>query len=654
MSWLLQLYKTYQVNEQAVGIIEKKYEDREYTLLPVAHTTQNAHIEVVIDEDGDFLYAQVLNKANTLIPATDDSASRSGSKVAPYPLHDKLAYVAGDFEKYGGNVKKSKITPYQTYISNLEEWVNSPYGNERVRLIYEYLKKGTLIEDLVNNSKLITDKNDNLIEKWKAEYEKELGEKPDIFSSGTTDQFSVFVRFTTYSPDGIPVWRDKEVYKSFSDFYESQIKESKELDTCFVTGEQAITTERHTNKIRHAADKAKLISSNDTSGFTYRGKFKNSQEVAAISYEVSQKAHNALKWLIHRQGKSIDNRVFLVWGIAGDNQSTSGSAELDAPDPMGDPIDILFSETIEAKKFTPDTDKPFAKELNKAIDGYKHNLTSDSNINVLTLDSATTGRLAVLYYRHLNTELYLQRIKDWHTDCAWEHRYRKLNEKFVSFYGAPATRDIAFAVYGSRANEKVVKGLMERILPCIIDKQNIPRDILRSAVQRSSNPVSMEKWEWEKTLSITCALARKSLLEKKEEWNVALNKECDDRNYLFGRLLAVADVLERSVLDDKEENRATNAIRYMNSFSKQPARTWLTLQSNLQPYQARLWTRSPKRAAFFTKLIDDIADKFKDGDFSDIPLTQEYLLGLYSQRKSLYTKKEKEGAGKDDSIKQEN
>lgn len=33
---------------------------------------------------------------------------------------------------------------------------------------------------------------------------------------------------------------------------------------CYVTGEQEFTTERHANKIRHAADKAKLISSNDT------------------------------------------------------------------------------------------------------------------------------------------------------------------------------------------------------------------------------------------------------------------------------------------------------------------------------------------------------------------------------------------------------
>src|SRR5699024_1739147 len=67
------------------------------------------------------------------------------------------------------------------------------------------------------------------------------------------------------------------------------------------------------NKIRHAGDKSKIISGNDKSGFTFRGRFTTPNEAASISYEVSQKAHNALKWLIQRQGEIIDNRVFLIW-----------------------------------------------------------------------------------------------------------------------------------------------------------------------------------------------------------------------------------------------------------------------------------------------------------------------------------------------------
>ncbi|WP_035180660.1 type I-C CRISPR-associated protein Cas8c/Csd1, partial [Heyndrickxia coagulans] len=129
MSWLLNLYETYQANEEQVGKIEKKRNDQEYTLLPVSHTTQTAHLEVQVTEDGNFYYAEVINDkkdAITLIPCTEESSSRAGSKIAPYPLHDKLIYVAGDFVAYGGKIKKEE--PFSYYIQQLGEWANSPFS----------------------------------------------------------------------------------------------------------------------------------------------------------------------------------------------------------------------------------------------------------------------------------------------------------------------------------------------------------------------------------------------------------------------------------------------------------------------------------------------------------------------------------------------
>ena len=57
----------------------------------------------------------------------------------------------------------------------------------------------------------------------------------------------------------------------------------------------------------------------------------------------------------------------------------------------------------------------------------------DSEVNILILDSATTGRMACLYYRNMDKELYLDRLKNWHSTCVWLHRYRKdENEKFIA------------------------------------------------------------------------------------------------------------------------------------------------------------------------------------------------------------------------------
>ncbi|WP_100330628.1 type I-C CRISPR-associated protein Cas8c/Csd1 [Bacillus xiapuensis] len=619
MSWLLNLYETYEANLDQVGVIEKKYNDKEFTLLPISHTTQNAHIEVEITEDGEFHSAAVIDKsdASTLIPCTEESASRAGAKIAPYPLHDKLSYVAGDFVAYGGKIKKEE--PFTYYIAQLEKWANSPYGHDKVKSIYQYLSKKQLIHDLVKEKVLFLDENDRLIDKWEKKYEALHGDKPDIFSVVSGGQESAFIRFNVRSPNQLltKVWKDQDVYNSFIHYYHELLSDE---DLCYITGRKLPSTERHANKIRNAADKAKLISANDTSGFTFRGRFNSSKEVANISYEVSQKAHNALKWLIHRQGKIVDQRVFLVWE----------NDEANTPDPTEDTFSLVPAAAEKNKKISF-TNQEFAGEMAKAFEGYKNDLKQQANINIMILDSATTGRLAVLYYRNMDKELYLERLVKWHSTCVWLHRYRKNGQgEFIRFYGAPATKDIAFAAYGPKANEKVVKGLMERMLPCIIDQRNIPLDIVKSAFYRASNPVSMEKWEWEKTLSIACAL-----INKKEGYDLALDTENNDRDYLFGRLLAVADVLERRALG-ADETRATNAIRYMNSFSKHPERTWKTIQDSLQPYQARLGTKG----LYLSKLIDEIASKMNYEDFNNKPLSGKYLLGFYSQRHELYQKKE--------------
>lgn len=633
MSWLLNLYETYETNLSQVGKIETKHNDREYTLLPVSHTTQNAHITVEITEDGEFHSATVNDKSDisTLIPCTEESASRAGSKVAPYPLHDKLSYVAGDFVAFGGQIKKEE--PFAAYIKQLGEWANSPYASPKVKSIYSYISKRRLIQDLVDWQVLFLDASGKLIDKWDKKYEALHGEKPAIFSIVAGEQESAFIRFNVRRPDDhTVVWKDYEMFNSFVQHYSSLLGEE---DYCYVTGEMLPSTDRHANKIRNAGDKAKLISANDTSGFTFRGRFTQSSDAASISYEVSQKAHNALKWLINRQGKFIDQRVFLVWG----------NDDLNVPDPIADTFTLKLElepevepehKPVAVNEKVSHTHKEYAREVAKALDGYRNKLAArtKSDVNILILDSATTGRLAVLYYRNIEKNLYVDQLIKWHSTCAWLHKYRKDEQGYIAtFYGAPSTKDIAFAAYGPNANEKVVKGMMERVLPCIVDGHTIPQDIVRSAFQRASNPVALESWEWEKTLSIACAL-----INTREVYNVALDTENDDRSYLFGRLLAIADVLERRALDS-DEKRSTNAIRYMNSFSKYPARTWVTIQSSLQPHQARLGTK----VRYYSNLIDEVASKIKIEDFDNRALTGKYLLGYYSQRHELNYGKAKSG-----------
>lgn len=628
MSYLYALYKTYNNNLDKVGVIETKNTGKktiEYTLLPISHTTQTAHIEVTVTPDGEFYDARVI-KENTILPFTEESGSRAGKNYVPHVLHDKLMFVAGDYVKYTG--QEDKASCFEDYIQQLKDWCESEYSHPDIVAIYNYVKKGTLIEDLVQKNILYLDEQRKLLKKWDSKQK----EKPEIFSV-KDDQESAFVRFDVHYPNQVHdhVWNNKEIYDLYSRYYDTNLRDK---DLCYVSGEYLPAVERHPNKLRNSADRAKLISANDTSGFTFRGRFLNSREVANISYEVSQKAHNALKWLIDKQGKTVDGRVFLAWGLRSPNipQATE-----DVLEDLNSYLPNLFE--IESSNNLSGTREALARKYNQLLSGINKNFTVDENdeVYIMTLDAATSGRLAVLYFRNLHINVYFERLKEWHIGCSWKHR-RKVDGEWKEFYGSPSFQTIAKYAYGPRPSDKLIKTVMERLLPCVIDGRAIPMDIVQNAIQRASNPVAFnEEWEWEQALSVACSLVKKHY--EKEEYSMALDKTNTDRDYLFGRLLAVADVLERNALSEADQKRATNAVRYMNAFVRAPLRTWHTIHQNLHPYLMRLGSNERR----YTDLFQEISDLFNPNDYNNKPLTGKYLLGYYSQRQDLYTKKEKEG-----------
>lgn len=638
MSYLRALYETYEKNEKEVGkIATKETKDKnivEYMLLPISHTTQTAHIEVIVNIDGTLNGAKVINKASTILPFTEESGSRSGKNYVPHVLHDKLMYVAGDYVHYTNDSEKAEA--FKKYITQLQEWCESPFGHEYVRAIYKYIKKGHLIKDLVDQKILYLDDNEVLLQKWQGKAE----DKPEIFSVVAGDQESAFVRFNIHVPGEITdsIWKNIDIINSYINFYNTKLKEN---DICYISGNELPIIKRHPNKLRNSGDKAKLISANDSTGYTFRGRFKDSFEAANISYDVSQKAHNALKWLIERQGKTIDGRVFLIWGSK--NPDIPNAIDELSEDNMNRITKLLMGQRDKDDSYN-DTKEVLARQYRQSLLGKNKllNLIEDDKetVYVLTIDAATPGRLAVLYYRDFHVNDYLNKLKGWSETTSWRHTYKKDNQ-WIEYYSSPSFYTIAHAAYGPRPSDKVVKGVMERLLPCILDGRKVPLDIVKSVIIRASNPQFYDStWGWEQVLTVACSLVKKHY--EKEEYKVALDKDIVDRDYLFGRLLAVADVLERSALG-KDENRATNALRYMNVFQSNPLRTWNTISKNLQPYMMRLNSNNSIRR--YLDLFDEIHSKFQLEEFNNKPLTGKYLLGYYSQRLDLYKKNDKKEEG---------
>lgn len=616
MSWMSQLYRTY---ENEIG----KKSQSEIQLTPIAHMNVNVQLEIILDEAGEFQVATpVETKGVTMIPVTEESAGR-GANPAPHALSDTLSYVAGDFSDYSRNEKEKKDTKekFESYIKKLEEWAVSPYSHPSVRIIYSYLIKKRLILDLVNAG--VIQAKDHILEN------KKIGKQP---------YERVMVRFKILYQEqsqakNTATWLDSSLIESYTKYYLAKyyLKNQTQTDICYFTGQEGIITRNHPKGITSDYN-AKLISANDDNGFTYRGRFHDSHQASSLSYEASQKIHSALTWLIKTKGVSIGKRTFICWN------------------PEGKKIPQVI------KKFELDeeealTEVNYRKKLKKTLNGYRGQFQETDSVIIMSLEAATTGRLSITYYYQLKASDFLDRINDWGETCKWY--FLKFNEQKKPRYEVetPVFKRIVECAFGCERNglmevdDKLLKEQIQRLVKCMIEKQRMPFDFVQALTNRASTPMAYSRLVREKVLSTACAVISKYCLEnqkmtKGEAGYMNLDLKNQDRSYLFGRLLAVYEKVER-ITYDKEETRETNAIRLQSVYVNHPMQTWKTLERLTNPYFEKL---KPGLRIYYKNLINEIVGSFQEEEVQNLnqSLKETYLLGYYLQRAELNKKKEEQ------------
>jgi CRISPR-associated protein Csd1 len=619
MGWLTDLYETYENCSFAVGTNASSGK----TLLPVAHSTALAHLEISIDCNGNYLrgMTKILSDYReqlTVIPVTEDSGARTG--LIPHPLFDNLKYVAGDYTAYGGDEKTSGC--YSMYMAQLNKWCDSEYSHPAVCIVRDYLKRGCLISDLVADGVLYTTRNGKLLEKWDGDKDK----TPPLFKL-KVNPYDLFVRFRIYNnidKTESRLWLDRGLWKNHTDYYISRMTER---EYCYVLGKKIPPSRKHPNKIRWAGDKAKIISGNDSSDFTYRGRFAEPGQAASIGYETSQKAHNALKWLIanygYKTGRAGDQTVYIAWSLKGRK------------------LPAFYTDTHDLIGETGET---------AAGPGFCNQIEADTGVVLMGLDSATQGRLSIIYYKSMKEPEYIANILFWHKTCSWRHR-KKTGEKgrrpvYTDFEGAPSLDQITFSAYGS--DETAKKSAVRRLIPCIADRAPIPYEIISALANRASDPAVSENYEYRGILTAACALIRKyhndiininnSDGDYKEVWTMALNTESDDRNYLFGRLLAYTQYVENcSQIISGESSHETNAERLGQQFALRPAKTYLILWNRLTYHFNNI--EASGLADELKSEMNAIVERIGEEHFNDGKLSELYLLGYASQLSVLRNEK---------------
>ena len=208
----------------------------------------------------------------------------------------------------------------------------------------------------------------------------------DSFKIQNIPQTKAFVRFIVrgkiseedeYIPD--ECWLDKTLQNSYIKYAEST---SEGGSLCYLSGNVEPITYLHSRKVRNEGDSGKLISANDEVCFTFRGRFANKEEAFAIGNEASQKLHNALKWIIRKQGTYFDTLTLVAWESALKSmpdwdKDTYTIAE--SYDEYDDSEEEYYSNDIIAQKF------------NNALLGYGKSIYDNSNMTLLGIYAATRG-----------------------------------------------------------------------------------------------------------------------------------------------------------------------------------------------------------------------------------------------------------------------
>ena len=605
MSWNEELYSIYENN------CHRDFTDEEYVMLPVSHSTANAQIEIIINHEGEFRGARTVEKeeARTIIPATEDSASRS-SGICPMPYADKLKYIAGDYAEYNVGKNADNAGFYIAYMNQLRKWLESEHSHSSVSALYAYLDKKTVMIDLINSGVIQIDSAT-----------KKLDSKIKIAGISQED---AFVRFIINYPDGVSkTWEDHTLSDSFILFNSSLLGE-KQL--CYGSGESVPVTYKHPAKIRNTGDKAKLISSNDESGFTYRGRFSCKEEALSVGYDYSQKIHNALRWLAEKQGIRFDSLTLIIWA--------SGLQEVDDIFPLNQKKEDDPFADDESEKITVVSTMPlYADLVKKRILLRGEKLPENSKIMIMGLDAATTGRMNISMYSEFYKSDFLKNIENWHLSTAWTRYNTKKNVREISSLSICEIIKYAFGndrstVYMDCDN-KVLRENILRIIPCVTQGRKIPEDIFRQLCCKASSPLSFEHgYNHNVVLEIVCSIIRKQWIDNKRgDISMSYDPNLKDRSYLYGCLLAIADTYE----NEDKKSRVTNARRYWNTFSQRPYSTWKTIEEKLRPYFDKLKYNKYEKLLNM-KMADMEPDMFTDNSRLD-PL---YLLGYHHFTQYIY------------------
>lgn len=628
MDFFTSLLKAYEKAEE-IGLVDQQNGDNP-VLLPLYHTSLKSNgkniISVKLEQDGSLYKAEIMDAENQTIifPVTSNSVARSGSNPAPHPLVDKFSYYVPELSQ----------SQYDDFHKQLASWIT-------------YCEEGEVKDFLMKIQQFIlqTDFLSNILYSLYGEHYQRQGLKITYSDSDgknkTVDLSAYFLEFSIVQFHG---FKDESVtsYEALHQSFISFITANQDnLGTCNISGRM----EQITNKHRGLMGNAKIISVSNK-GEAYKGRFKEREDVFSVGYETSEKIHLMIKYLLENKNSStwLESSQYLINWFSDD---LANESQLDIVKPA---FNDLFEDDEDEKDslvfIKPNEEN---KKIGSSFFKGRKLFGNDATYYVAILNKTSNGRIALKYFRQVQVSQLLKNLETWQENYSWEAKTKSGNYKLRT----PTFNDIINIAYGvdrerylELDNDSFKSEQYQQLVTALIDGRTIPNTIVKKLEDNIKQRQKYSK-NWYQVQQVSLAILHK---QYGREFTPMLDHQETDRSYLFGRLLAIYELFEaqRYALDGSSQERITNAERYWNAYTGQPAKMMNHLENKIKPYEQVLKLNRPgiwhKLEKERKEIIQLLTPLYANKEFTQ-PLDYKFIFGYYAEKQFYYTKQTKENEG---------
>lgn len=663
MSLLTALLETYDFALAQNLVDNPKLSVNGMSLLPIYHSNKKSNgediFEITVDKNSQAVAGGFLSKeVRVVFPVTEDSITRSGAQIAPHAICDELSYLSQEID----------TAKNERFLQGIEELLAYEATNpcEDFRIIGKYILKNNILEDVLKfYSK---GRKYELNEKFLLELTEEDG-KTNVKSLDLNKVFITF-KLEKQGAGDITLTNSKAIHHFYIQYVRDK-NSTKELVYCDLTGNLEYCVERHRGIIGNA--KMISISNHDE---TYYGRLKKGGDIYHIGYEASQKVHNMLKYLLDNSSHAgyIGEGAYVVNWLAheldkggikflSDLQQDS-IANRDMPDEEFEDEDE-FEEIPEATM--AELGGGPSKVLKNYFMGNSGAIDPTGNFYVLLIEKISNGRVSIKHFKKLPSSEAYERLSQWYDSIEWKH-FKTLK--------SPSCYQIVDFLYGYEDGEgklkcekdKLKRSQIERLIPCLLEGKELPKDMAKLAFSRLTKRQSYKK-QWDTALYIGCALFKKY---KNNEYVIHAEKigEVEQLkesvSFYYGRLAAIYERVEiegvraRDFQPDsggeeekdkgKKFSRVTIMSRFFTQMIRMPERTAPVVHQRLNPYFQMLMKRDYARYGYLNNLIAQIIASIGElkeaGKYKDEAINEDFYFGYYYQVNEFF-KQHKKGHSKD-------